>query len=238
MKSQFTLSTRATVVTSAALLCMSASGQTPLHYPHGIYIYSEHLPEDASDLSKALPVQGVDGLTLVLDWNQLEPDRGNFTWAILDNWMSNAAGKQIALAVRAGQGTPCWLFQAPACGATYAKPYAGATGYNFLVSNREGIGQTSCNAETVAAPWDAIFLTEWDTLLAAIASHLQSAGTYTALTSLRLTGIDRTTSELRMPAEVLTSPCVMNSIATWLAAGYRPAKLLTAWDTLTDSFLK
>jgi uncharacterized protein (TIGR03437 family) len=107
-----------------------------------------------------------------------------------------------------------------------------------MVSPREGVGQSVCNPETIAAPWDPVFQSEWDSLLSAIAAHLKSAGSYGALTSVRLTGINRTTSELRLPAEILTTPCVTNSVATWLKAPFRNATLLDAWDQVTSSFLK
>lgn len=226
-----------------AILCLigcgAAFGQAD---PRGIYIYTEHLAQDAPLVTQALTVRGVDGLTLLLGWASLEPSQGVYQWAQLDQWMAAAvqANKKVALAIRAGQDTPCWLFQAPLCGAGYAKPYANATPLTFSVSPREGVGQTNCNPETIAAPWDPVFLTTWDALLAAIAAHLKSAGTYDALTSVRLTGINRTTSELRLPAEILTAPCVANSVRTWMQAAppYRASSLLEAWDQVTNSFLK
>ena len=210
--------------------------------PRGVYIYTEHLAQDAQLVNQALAVPGVDGLTLLLGWMSLEPSQGQYQWSTLDQWMTSAMqnNKKVALAIRAGQDTPCWLFQAPACGAGYAKPYSGATPLNFSVSPREGVGQSSCTQETIAAPWDPVFLSQWDTLLGSVAAHLKSVGTYATLTSVRLTGINRTTSELRLPAEILSTPCVTNSVRTWLNATppYRTATLLNAWDQLTSSFLK
>ena len=210
--------------------------------PRGIYVYSEHLAKYEQDLAQALTVPGVDGLTLLLGWDTLEPDKDNYDWTILDQWMNTAASskKSVILAIRAGQDTPCWLFQSPQCGKGYTKTYAGATPMAFLVSPREGIGQSNCNPLTIAAPWDPVFLNEWDALLSHIAVHLQNAGTYHTLISLRLSGINRTTAELRLPAEILDHPCVINSVQTWLTgtAPYRPARLLKAWDDLTSSYLR
>ena len=224
----------------AVILALPLFAQTPPVDPRGIYIYTEHLAQDAALASQALTVPGVDGLTILLGWASLEPNKGVYTWTQLDQWMTAAvqSNKRIILAVRAGQDTPCWLFQAPACGAGSTKPYAGATPLSFMVSPREGQGQSTCNPETIAAPWDPVFQSEWDALLAAIAAHLKSAGTYDALTMVRLTGINRTTPELRLPAEILTSPCVTNSVATWLQTSFRNATLLSAWDEVTTSFLK
>lgn len=208
--------------------------------PRGIYVYSEYLDQDAQQLSQSLRVPGIDGLTLLQGWNSLEPDKGNFRWNELDQWVNAAvsSGKKVALAIRTGQDTPCWLFKSPQCGNGYSKPYAGATPLSFMVSPREGVKETKCNPETIAAPGDPVFQSEWDSLLAAVAAHLKSAGTYDALSSARLTGIDRTTSELRLPAEILSTPCVSNSIETWLKVTppYRDSLLLDAWDKLTNSY--
>ena len=210
--------------------------------PRGIYVYSEHLAKFEQELAQALAVPGVDGLTLLLGWDSIEPDKDSYDWTLLDQWMSTAmsSGKNVILAIRAGQDTPCWLFQSPQCGDGYANAYAGATPLAFLVSPREGIGQSKCNPVTIAAPWDPVFLNEWDSLLSHVAEHLKSTGAYDALISLRLSGINRTTAELRLPAEILDSPCVINSVQTWLTQTppYRPARLLKAWDDLTSSYLK
>ena len=209
---------------------------------HGIYVYSEHLAKFEQDLSQALTVPGVDGLTLLIGWDTLEPDKGVYDWTELDQWMNAAvsSGKNVILAIRAGQDTPCWLFQSPQCGDKYAGEYAGATALAFLVSPREGIGQSKCNPVTIAAPWDPIFLNEWDSLLANLSAHLKSVGTYNDLVSLRLSGINRTTAELRLPAEILDTPCTINSVDTWQRATppFKPARLLNAWDDLTSSYLR
>jgi hypothetical protein len=223
------------------LLCGRAQG-APVDQ-RGIFVYSEHLPKDQLMLIQALTtVPGIDGLTLLQDWSSFETAPGAYDWTQMDFWMNTAisSGKKVTLAIRAGGSTPCWLFQTGQCGAGYNGQYAGATALNFQVSARQGIGQGSCNAATLAAPWDPIFLAQWDSALAALAAHLKSAGSYNTVSSLRLTGINRTTAELRLPEEILTTPCVTNSIPTWLQANppYRPARLLQAWDAITNSFAK
>jgi hypothetical protein len=83
-------------------------------------------------------------------------------------------------------------------------------------------------------------------MLAAVSSHLKDVGAYDALFMVRLTGINRTTDEFRLPEEILPSRCTdsagvthtnTNSISTWLAAGYRPSLLTQAWNAITTSFL-
>jgi len=210
--------------------------------PHGIYVYSEKMAKFEDDLAQSLKVPGVDGLTLLIGWNAIEPEKDTYDWTEIDKWMNAVvlSGKNVILAIRAGQDTPEWLFQGGRSSREKTKAYGGATPLQFQNVAREGIGQTAENVNTIiiSAPWDPIFLKEWDSLLAHISQHLKSAGTYDALVSLRLTGINRTTCELRLPAEILTQPTKINCVKTWLEATppYRPARLLKAWDDLTDSF--
>jgi hypothetical protein len=205
----------------------------------GIYVYSSDVAQISSGyakmLAESLSVPGVDGLVLVIGWDAVEPAMGQYQWATLDQWMSMAIAlhKKIDLTVKAGTNTPAWLFQPPPAG-------AGAAPLSFTVSPHSGKTGV-CDSETIAAPWDPAFLSRWDALLAALAAHLKSAGTYDAVNLLRLTGINRTTDELRLPAETQQStglPCVSDAITTWQQAGYRPSRLLQAWDAITSSFQK
>jgi hypothetical protein len=190
---------------------------------------------NATALAASLNGPGVDGLVLVIGWDALEPAMGQYQWAVLDQWMSRAvsSGKKVDLSVSAGINTPSWLFQ-PAPGG------AGATPLSFSAARKNG-QKGVCEAETIAAPWDPAFLAQWDALLAARSAHLRSVGTYSAVILLRLTGINRDTDELHLPAETAQSTglaCVSDAITTWQQAGYRPSLLLQGWDKITSSFQK
>src|SRR5215471_8134438 len=152
---------------------------------------------------------------------------------LLDEWIGTAikSNKKIALTIPAGSSIPSWLFQ------------FGAKPLNFTISPHGG-ATSVCDAETIAVPWDNVFLTEWGTMLAALANHLKSTfvngeSEYDAVKILRLTGINRTTEELRLPAETPQSTglsCVSDAIAIWQAAHYKPSRLLKGWNSITDSF--
>jgi Beta-galactosidase len=221
------------------LIGWAARAQSPPADLRGIYVYSSDVSQISANYAKTLTaslnIPGVDGVVLVIGWSSIEPAMGHYQWATLDQWMSQAiaSGKRIDLTVKAGVDTPSWVFQ-PAPGA------AGARALSFTVSPHSGkTGQ--CDPETIAAPWDTAFLSRWDALLAALAAHLKSVGTYGAVTLLRLTGINRTTDELRLPAETPESTglaCVSDAVTIWQQAGYRPSLLLQAWDSITGSFQK
>jgi hypothetical protein len=163
-------------------------------------------------------------------WNAVGTNKN-----LLDEWIAAAitSKKKIALTIPAGSSIPSWLFQFGAKPLNFTiSPHAGATG--------------KCDAETIAAPWDAAFLTQWDAMLTSLSTHLKTTfvngeSEYDAITLLRLTGINRTTEELRLPAETPQSTglsCVSDAIAIWQAAHYRPFRLLNGWNAITDSFIK
>jgi hypothetical protein len=228
----------------------------------GVYLYSlnvavEKSPSKAPQVIQALEEPGTDGITLVQGWQDVEPSHGIYVWnlmprgqSLFDQWLAAAVGtgKKINLAIRAGKDTPCWLFrkQAQSCGPAYTGSYAGAKAWRFEVSAHQGLADRGCQTVDMATPWDPVFLAEWDSMLAAVSSHLKDVGAYESVDMVRLTGINRTTDEFRLPEEILPSPCTdsdgvthtdTNSISTWLAAGYRPSLLTQAWNAITTSFL-
>ncbi|MBS1854106.1 MAG: beta-galactosidase [Acidobacteria bacterium] len=225
-----------------ALLAMSLSiarAQSASPDLRGIYVYTNDVAQVSASTSKALissiALPGVDGVALVVGWNAVEPSMGQYQWTVLDQWISRiaAVGKKIDLVVPAGDATPSWLFDPAPAG-------AGAGALRFTISPHGG-ATGACQTETIAAPWDPAFLSHWDALLAALAAHLKSAGAYDAITLVRLTGINRTTEELRLPAETPQSTglaCVSDAVTTWQQAGYKPSLLLQAWTQIIGSFQK
>ncbi|HSY48999.1 MAG TPA: beta-galactosidase [Thermoanaerobaculia bacterium] len=216
---------------------LRAQSSTP--EDRGIYVYSGDVSQIskgyANGVTASLGVIGVDGLVLVISWSSIEPAMGQYQWSTLDQWMNQAisSGKKVELAITAGIDTPPWLFQPMPAG-------AGAVPLSFTISPHSGATGV-CDSETVAAPWDLAFLVQWDSLLAAVAAHLKATGTYNDVALLRLTGINRTTDELRLPAETPQSTglaCVSNAVSIWQQAGYRPSLLLQAWDAVNGSFKK
>jgi hypothetical protein len=181
----------------------------------------------------ALNVPGTDGMLLSGLWSTLETNLNQYNWSHLDQWIGYATslGKKIDLAIRAGDGIPPWLFSPPPSG-------PGAAPLSFTVSPHAGdTGQ--CLAETNTTIWSAAFLTNWGSMLSALSAHLQSTGTYSNINLLRLTGINRTTDELRLPAETAASTglaCVSNAPAIWAASGFTPSELLYAWSNILTAF--
>jgi len=203
----------------------------------GIYVDSNALPinkANAAALAASLNVPGVDGLVLVLSWQNVETNLNAFNWTNLDIWMSNAmaANLKVDLSLRAGDLTPAWLFDSPTNGG------AGAMPLTFSFSPSDG-QSADCETEVIAAPWDTNFLAAWDGMLTAVSNHLATHGFYSAVKLLRLTGINRNSDELHLPAQTPESTgldCVSNAPAIWQAAGYTPSNLLSGWSNILASF--
>lgn len=225
-----------------ALVCCAALAASADDRPsdiRGVYVYSNDVSKlsnaTANAVKASLGVPGMDGIAIVISWSAIEPSLGQYQWTTLDSWLQQAitSGKKIDLIVTGGSAAPTWLFDVPPSG-------AGAHPLNFTISPHSGAtGQ--CDSETIAAPWDTAFLTQWDAMLVALAAHLKSIGAYNAVALLRITGINRTTDELRLPAETAQSTglsCVSDALTTWQNAGYKPSRLLQGWDSITTSFKK
>ena len=198
----------------------------------GIYVDSNAFPISTTDetaLTASLGVSGVDGLVLVLGWDGIEHAKGQYDWTTLDQWMRTAvsSGKKVELSIRADYHTPSWLFQPAPDG-------GGATLLKFSFTRKPT--DTTCLSETLAAPWDPTFLMQWNSMLAAVSAHLKSTGTYKTITLLRLTGINKDSDELHLPAESAKVACATDALAVWQQAGYRPSLLLKGWDAITDDF--
>ncbi len=227
------LRTKATVLVLGLSLAVRAQVSTDLR---GIYVSGTDFPvskQVATSLASALTVPGVDGLLFGIAWDSLAPGMGQYDWGTLDQWINLAVslGRKVKLSLPA-HSAPAWLFQ-PAPGG------AGATPLTFTYSSHDAT--RPCVTETIAAPWDPAFLSQWDATLAAVAAHLKSTGTYSAITAVNLTGINYDSGELHLASQTAQSSgvaCVSDAIATWQNAGYRPSLLLKGWDAITSSFKK
>jgi glycosyl hydrolase family 42 (putative beta-galactosidase) len=205
----------------------------------GVYVYTNDVSRIskpvATALTTSLGIPGMDGIVIVIGWSAIEPSPDQYQWVTLDSWIhqANSLGKKIDLIVTAGSDMPSWLFDAAPAG-------AGAKPLQFTISPHAG-ATGLCQPEIIAAPWDPAFLSRWDSMLSALSAHLKAIGAYDSITLLRITGINRTTDELRLPAETAQSTglaCVSDSLTTWQNAGYKPSRLVQAWDAITSSFQK
>jgi hypothetical protein len=194
-------------------------------WPRGIILYREQLANDAQ-FNEALAVPGIDGMAVVLDWSTLEPTRGAFDTATIDTQLSEAQQYHlpVELVIRAGKSVPSWVSPGTQLKLAYAT-HGGATG--------------NCAPVNMPPPWDSGYQDAFASILKRTTDHVRSKGV--TILAIKLTGINATTEEFRLPAEMpdATKDCPgggINDIAIWQNASYKPAKLVQATRQLATSF--
>jgi len=171
-----------------------------------------------------------DGVYLVLNWSDIEPQSGQYNYSQLDyaTNLSVQNGKKIILAVRSGNYAPSWIYQSP----------YNVQSSNFVYSNHGGAG--ACDSVTIAWPWDANYQQLFESMIANISSHLQSSPTvFSHLVEVKLTGLNTITEELHLPSSdgKSGSGCTESDAQlTWQQAGYTPNKVIAAWGAFLTAF--
>jgi PKD repeat protein len=182
-------------------------------------------PGDGQIPSGILSNKYVDGIAVRADWSFIESSQGVYNWSYLDSMINaaTAAGKKVALSIKAGALTPAWVYA------------AGAQSFTFITA-------TSPTAQTIPVPWDPVFLTQWTNLITALGNRYSSNAT---LTQVKLTGINYVSSETGLPRSTgvqVTSGgktwTTTNDVANWVAASYTRTKVENAWQTIADAWAK
>ena len=204
---------------------LSAEGAGGGKLPRGIILYREQLANDAQ-FKQALSVPGVDGMALVLDWSKIEPTRGVFDTATIDSQLNEAKQYQlpVELVIRAGRSVPSWV--SPGAQLRLAYGTHGGTTAN-------------CSPVVMPPPWDATYQSAFAAILNKTAHYVRSKSV--TILAAKLTGINATTEEFRLPAETAdaTKDCPgggADDIAQWQKASYTPARLEQAANQLANTF--
>jgi hypothetical protein len=210
-------------LTSAVTLIPAAIDRAP----RGIYVYRENPAAASPDFDRALGVTGVDGMAIVLDWATIEPSPNTFVFDTLDAQLAQAQAHHLAieLAIRAGKSVPAWA--------------AGPSPLRLAYAPHRGEGR--CQEASVPPPWESSYQSAFAAMLAGTANYLRSKHASPAV--VKLTGLNATTEELRLPAEgpEETSGCPgggTDDVAVWQRAGYTPTRIEQAFDQLAASFAR
>jgi hypothetical protein len=200
----------------------------------GVYLVTT--PQSISDgtTQSGIAIKGVDGILVNTAWNRVQSDAGVYDFSEINSEAQLAvnAGLKFEIALKTGGSIPRgWVVG-----------QKGAKEIDVPFAPKGGAG--GCNLEQMAIPWDPIYLAALDDLLAHLAQDLKDQGLYSQLTMVRLTSINGQSDELRLPAQAATvATCLTNAsgdtpVSLWANAGYRPGKLLTAWNTALASYQK
>lgn len=202
-----------------------ATAAAPVHGAQGIFVYAEQPASSPTQFDQALGVPGVDGMAMVLDWSAVNPGNGTYDFSTVD-WQLREAKTHhlpIELVIRAGRSVPAWLLGATSLHLAYA-PHA---------------GKGKCSPVDMPPPWEDAYQTAFRRVLDTTAAYLKAHGADLAV--VKLTGLNATTEELRLPAEsrAQTSKCPSggtDDVMAWRRAHYRPDLLGLAFQQVTASY--
>lgn len=170
----------------------------------------DHLPHEGV---YALPE--IDGVFIRIPWDVIRPTADGYDWALFDRVAKPAlaAGKVLSLGIVTGDRTPRWLAD------------AGVPFGTFEISRRR------CHTVSVPHPWDPDYVAAYVGMMRDVRDHLASIGADGAVTIVKMTAIAQHTLELRLPRD---NACSATNDRDWAAAGYRPSKVVEAWEAMAD----
>lgn len=195
--------------------------------PRGIYLFRENIAANPADFERAAGTAGVDGMAVIVDWSAIEPKSGAFTFDGLDSQLALAQAHNLAieLVIRAGRSVPPWV--------------GGTSNLHLAYAPHRGEGR--CQDVTIPPPWDGVYQRAFAAMLDAVAAHLRGKELKPAV--VKMTGLNATTEELRLPAETPeeTAGCAggaIDDVAVWQRAGYTAARVEQAFDRLAAAFAR
>ncbi len=204
---------------------VAGATRPPVALPRGVYLYREQLSNDVQ-FEQALGVPGIDGMAVVLDWSTIQPSPDSFKTGTIDSQLLLARQHHlpVELVIRAGRSVPNWVAPAAQLQLAYS-PHQ---------------GQGACSPVHIPPPWDPTYQSAFKAIVKRTADHIRAQGI--AISVVKLTGINATTEELRLPAETqaATRSCPggpVDDVGVWdSVAHYTPTRLVQAFDRLAASF--
>jgi hypothetical protein len=158
----------------------------------------------------------VSGVSVQINWRDIEPVQGKPDWSKLDALFAAAISSQkwVQLDIFAGFFSPEWAL-------------AGAKTDSFPIPYGPGHGTVA----KLPMPWDPVYLERW---FAFVKQLSERYGKSPAFRMIGAAGPTSVSDEMTLPSN---SP---PTVKKWLSDGYTPAKYLGAWEktfhVYADSF--
>lgn len=196
--------------------------------PRGIYVATEWQRPVPDHVFQN---KDVDGIFLRLKWSPFNPAKGKYDFSFLNGELDKivAAGKKFSIGITAGSETPEWVYT------------QGCKKLRFVEIPLQGKAEKAVEAD-IPVVWDPVFLQSWNEFVDALATNLKSNPKYyNALTIVKMTGINFHTAEIRLPAqrEITNGKAKStDAVKLWQSVGYKPSRVLTAWNSIVDNYNK
>lgn len=146
----------------------------------------------------------VKGILVRVGWHHLEPSKNQYNWALIDGQIAAAQiyNKKVSLAIGSGISIPQWVFN---------------EGAQRLVTS------LPLN-DTIAVPWDSIYLKHWTEFVTALGNRYQNDTTIVLVYMTHSTGNGY---EMQLP--FVTTPSLQ-------VAGYTDTKMIQSWNKVINTF--
>ena len=162
--------------------------------------------KDPSRDIEALNNPYMSGISIQMNWRDLEPVQGQPDWSKLDGIMAAAESshKWVQLDIFPGFFSPAWAL-------------VGAKTDQFAIMYGPGHGTVTA----LPMPWDPVYLDRWFAFLKQLSERY---GKSPAFRMIAAGGPTSVSEEMTLPSD---SP---PAVKKWLSDGYTPAKYLGAWE--------
>lgn len=197
-------------------------------------------PELREDL---LQNPDVDGLVLIVLWNQIEVQNNKFSWSDLDAALDAIAkaGKKVNLHFRAGMFSPEWVYGAGddnGCGlGDRGIGQRGAVKFTFhrVAENVQTINQD----ETAPVPWDKYYLTQWKEFVTRAGTRYNNHPEISYVIAAGPSLTHATANNINLQDNYINPSCGQQTdLERFLQAGYSEDKVTALWKEMIDHYAK
>ena len=180
----------------------------------GVKFFSLQRPDsDAMQAPPELNDSFVYGLSWRFKWMTIEPQEGQYNWALLDKAieLSWKSGKQVMLRVTAGQNTPEWVYQ------------AGARAFNFTGQDLV-FPKNHPESLKMPIPWEDVYWTKWERFIQTFGARYDGNP---SIYSIQMTGGGHI-GEMNLP----------KAYEKWQQVGYTDDRLIMTWKRIINAYQK
>lgn len=198
-------------MTTAAILVAPCQVPEPTPGPSGLYVLGleGRKPEYVEAF---LRNPSVDGISLRVGWDQIEPEEGRFDWSVFDAIIPAAklAGKKLMLRVYTGARSPAWIYE------------RGAERYAFIDDNENH--RTYGQVLQMPAPWDPVYQSYLRQLVAVFGEE------YADNPTVRIVAVTGggVYDEMHLPDK--------QDVDRWHSASYSDDLLIATWVGLVNHY--
>lgn len=175
--------------------------------------------------AQALNNPDITSVTLYGWWMDMNPSKGVYDWTRLDSELNRyvKAGKNCGLMIAGGQRCPEWIFK------------EGVRHFTIVEFKHGGKGKEFTHEQPVV--YDKAYIDFFTQFVKAMAAHMKTQPYWNKVTHVSITGVNRTTAELRLPAQEnmeVDGVTSTDAVALWKNVDYKSETVLATFKEITN----